>query len=171
MTKDDSFDVVIIGGGPGGYTAAIRASQLGGQVALVENEILGGVCVNRGCIPTKFLLGSADLFETMRKAKNFGILTSDVQVDLPSLMAAKEGAVKRLVKGVEFLLEKNGVKAYSGFGSVPEAGSVAIRDVERKSIVLRSKNTIIATGSEPLRPAIPGIEGENILTSDEALNV
>ncbi|MCZ6725662.1 MAG: dihydrolipoyl dehydrogenase [Thaumarchaeota archaeon] len=171
MINDDSFDVVVVGGGPGGYSAAIRASQLGGRVALIENDTVGGVCTNRGCIPTKFLLGSAELLESIRKAKNFGITVSDPQVDLPAMIAAKEGVVKRLVKGIEFLLSKNRVKLYSGFGSISDPGSVRVAGNDGLSIILRAKNTILATGSESLRPPIEGMDGEGILTSDEVLKV
>lgn len=171
MVYDDSFDVVVIGGGPGGYSAAIRASQLGGRVALIENDTLGGVCTNRGCIPTKFLLGSAELLESIKKAKNFGIMISDPHVDFPAMIAAKEGVVKRLVKGIEFLLSKNGIKQYSGFGSISDPGSVKVEGNDGLLLVLRSKNTILATGSEAIRPAIPGIDGEGILTSSEVLKV
>jgi len=171
MINDDSFDVVVVGGGPGGYSAAIRASQLGGRVALIENDTVGGVCTNRGCIPTKFLLGSAELLESIRKAKNFGIAVSDPQVDLPAMIAAKEGVVKRLVKGIEFLLSKNGVKLYSGFGSIPDLGSVMVAGNDGSSIILRTKNTILATGSESIRPSIQGMDGEGVLTSDEVLKV
>ena len=171
MINDDSFDVVVVGGGPGGYSAAIRASQLGGRVALIENDTVGGVCTNRGCIPTKFLLGSAELLESIRKAKNFGITVSNPQVDLPAMMAAKEGVVKRLVKGIEFLLSKNRVKLYSGFGSISDPGSVRVAGNDGLSIILRAKNTILATGSESLRPPIEGMDGEGILTSDEVLKV
>ena len=171
MVYDDSFDVVVIGGGPGGYSAAIRASQLGGRVALIENDTLGGVCTNRGCIPTKFLLGSAELLESIKKAKNFGIMISDPHVDFPAMIAAKEGVVKRLVKGIEFLLSKNGIKQYSGFGSISDPGSVKVEGNDGLLLVLRSKNTILATGSEAIRPAIPGIDGKGILTSSEVLNV
>ncbi len=171
MIYDDSFDVVVIGGGPGGYSAAIRASQLGGRVALIENDTLGGVCTNKGCIPTKFLLGSAELLESIRKAKNFGITVSDPQVDLPAMIAAEEGVVKRLVKGIEFLLSKNGIKQYSGFGSISDPGSVKVEGNDGLSILLGSKNTILATGSEGIRPSIPGIDGEGILTTDEVLKI
>ena len=171
MIYDDSFDVVVIGGGPGGYSAAIRASQLGGRVALIENDTLGGVCTNRGCIPTKFLLGSAELLESIRKAKNFGIMVSDPQLDLPAMIAAEEGVVKRLVKGIEFLLSKNGIKQYSGFGSISDPGSVTVEGNDGLSIVLGSKNIILATGSEAIRPSIPGIDGEGILTTDEVLKI
>lgn len=169
MIYDDSFDVVIIGGGPGGYSAAIRASQLGGKVALIESDTLGGVCINRGCIPTKFLLCSAELLESIRKAKNFGIMVSDIQVDLPAMIAAEEGVVKRLVKGVEFLLSKNGIRQYDGFGSISSPGSVAVEGKDGLSLFLRGKNTIIASGSEAIRPSIPGMDLEGILTSDEVL--
>lgn len=171
MINDDSFDVVVIGGGPGGYSAAIRASQLGGRVALIESDALGGVCTNSGCIPTKFLLGSAELFDSIKKAKNFGIMVTDPHVDLPAMIAAKEGVVRRLVKGIEFLLSKNGIKQYHGFGSISDLGSVKVEGNDGLPIILRSKNTILATGSDAIRPAIPGIDGERILTSSEVLKL
>ena len=107
-------DIVIIGGGPGGYVAAIRAAQLGGKVTLVEKEELGGTCLNWGCIPTKALLRGVELLETLAAGKDFGIQVGEVSVDFPRLMARKDRAVKTLVSGVAGLMKANGIEVIKG---------------------------------------------------------
>src|ERR687885_1848343 len=103
------FDLVVVGGGPGGYPAAIRAAQLGLRTALVEKERPGGVCLNWGCIPTKAMLRSADVFETMQHSTEYGVLADNVRLDYPAVVKRKEGVVKTLTDGVAALLKANGV--------------------------------------------------------------
>jgi dihydrolipoamide dehydrogenase len=161
----DKFDVVVVGGGPGGYVAAIRAAQLGAKVALIEKNKVGGVCLNRGCIPTKALLTCVSLFENFQKADSFGITAKEVSIDLGKVVARKNKIVARLVKGVEFLLEKNGVEIIYGEGIVKEPHLIKVGNRE-----VHSRATILATGSSPA--CLPGVsfDGEKFLSSDDILN-
>ena len=151
----DKFDVAVIGGGPGGYVAAIRAAQLGAKVALIEKDKVGGACLNRGCIPTKALLACTSLFEKFQKAETFGISAKDVSIDLGKVVERKDRIVAKIVKGVGFLLEKNGVEIIHGVGKVGD---------------IPARATILATGSTPA--CIPGVsfDGEKFLSSDDILN-
>src|SRR5919108_902202 len=121
-------DVVIIGGGPGGYVAAIRAAQLGMQVALVERDTLGGVCLNWGCIPTKALLRNAELYHLMRRGAEFGLLCDNLRVDFGTVIARSRQVADRLAQGVEFLMRKNQIRVFRGLGCLAEAGVVAVQD-------------------------------------------
>ena len=168
---DKTYDVVIIGGGPGGYVAAIRAAQLGMKVACVEKRgDLGGTCLNIGCIPSKALLHSSELYaETQHSLAENGIEVGDVQLDLAKMMARKDKVVRDLTKGVEFLFKKNKVDYIRGAGSIPRPGEVAVELLDGGSEVLKAGNIIIATGSRPM--SLPGIEidEERIVTSTGAL--
>src|SRR5207302_6784869 len=114
MAEQSTFDVVIVGGGPGGYPAAIRAAQYGLRVALIEKERPGGVCLNWGCIPTKAMLRSADVFETIQHSADFGILADNVRLDYPAVLKRKDTIVKNLTDGVGQLLKANGVTVFNG---------------------------------------------------------
>jgi dihydrolipoamide dehydrogenase len=142
------YDVVIIGGGPGGYVAGIRAAQLGLKTALVEKWKLGGVCLNVGCIPTKALLHVAHIYHTAKNGERFGI-RGNLSLDISSLNKWKEGVVDKLVKGVEFLLKNQKVDIYFGEGIVERPGEVKVK-TDRGLEVLEAKNIIIATGSRIL---------------------
>lgn len=157
------WDVAIIGGGPGGYTAAIRTAQLGGEVVLVEKDELGGVCATRGCIPTKTLLKSALLLDRIKNAEQFGIQTTH-SVDFKSMVNRKDAVVKRVVKGTEYLMRKNGVEVTRGEGKIAGAN-----EVEVDGRTLKARSIIIATGSSPVVLPIPG--GDSAMTSDEALRL
>ncbi len=167
-----SFDLIVIGGGPGGYVAAIKAAQAGKNVALVEKEAVGGVCLNWGCIPTKAMLKSAKVYQTIRNAKSYGFtLDQDsLKVDFPSIIKRKNRAVKKLTGGVGYLLKKNGVKVFDGFASVKDANTVEVNDE-----TLETKNLIIATGASPAVPPIDGLKQQldagNVLTSKEILDI
>ncbi|MFH1387297.1 MAG: FAD-dependent oxidoreductase, partial [bacterium] len=106
----DKFDVVVLGGGPGGYVAAIRAAQLGAKVALIEKDKLGGTCLNRGCIPTKSLIASINLFEKLSKADKFGITVNEPTINLSKVIDRKNEIVSKLIKGLDFLIQKNGIE-------------------------------------------------------------
>ena len=164
----DSYDVVIIGGGPGGYNCAIRAGQLGLKVACVEkDEKLGGTCLNVGCIPSKALLHASEYYEAAQKDfAGMGIMVKDLKLDLTAMMKQKADAVDGLTKGVEFLLKKNKVEHIHGFGKIKGPGEV---EVDGK--VLKTKHIVIATGSEP--STLPGIEidEERIVTNTGALSL
>src|ERR671928_1043735 len=114
MAEQSAFDVVVVGGGPGGYPAAIRAAQYGMRVALIEKERLGGVCLNWGCIPTKAMLRSADVLETLQHSADFGILADNVRLDYPAVLKRKDSIVKTLTDGVGQLLKANGVTLFNG---------------------------------------------------------
>jgi dihydrolipoamide dehydrogenase len=164
------FDVVIIGGGPGGYVAAIRGAQLGAKVAVVEKDSVGGTCLNRGCIPTKALYYSAKTLKAVRHASEFGVSVKDVAFDLSRAVERKEGIVKKLVNGVEQLLKGNGVELVRGTAFVESAGKVSVKTTEGAE-ELGGKSIIVATGSEPAMIPAFNIDGQNVLTSTEALNL
>src|SRR5215469_1011882 len=144
------YDVVIIGGGPGGYNAAIRAGQLGLKVACVEKRAtLGGTCLNVGCIPSKALLHASELYEMAGKEfATFGIEVTP-KLNLPAMMAQKDASVSQLTKGVEFLFRKNKVDWVKGAGRIAGAGKVEVTGADGTMTTLNAKNIVIATGSEP----------------------
>ncbi|MBD2869575.1 dihydrolipoyl dehydrogenase [Paenibacillus arenilitoris] len=171
-------DVAVLGGGPGGYTAAIRAAQLGKKVAIIEMDKLGGTCLHKGCIPSKSLLRSAEVYATLLEAGSFGIQVNEgaIALDFDKVQARKEQTVEQLHRGLQSLMKKNGIQIIHGKGRIigpsifsPRSGSVAVElpDGEMESVV--STNLIIATGSTPR--TLPGLtpDGEYVLTSDEAL--
>ncbi|HET9050864.1 MAG TPA: dihydrolipoyl dehydrogenase [Candidatus Dormibacteraeota bacterium] len=163
----DQYDVAILGGGSGGYVAAIRAAQLGMRVAVVEEDKVGGTCLHRGCIPTKALLQSAALLDQVRHGGRFGVNASEVTYDHAAASRTKEDVVRRLHRGVEFLLRKNGVDTYAGRGRLEGAGQVAVSTGGE----LAARHVVVATGSRPA--SLPGldVDGRWVLTSDEALTL
>lgn len=149
-----NYDVVIVGGGPGGYVAAIKAGQKQLKVALIEAEVVGGVCLNHGCIPTKTLLKSAKVYQTIKQAKAFGItVDGEISYNWAEMMKRKNGVVRRLTTGVAGLLKKNGVDVYQGFGEVIDPETVKVNDE-----TLKAKHLIIATGASPIVPPITGLK-------------
>ena len=169
----ETYDVVIIGGGPGGYNCAIRAGQLGLKVACIETRgKLGGTCLNVGCIPSKALLHASHLFHSAQhEFAALGIKTGKVELDLPQMMAQKEEAVEGLTKGIEFLFKKNKVEYVKGRGKIAGKGKVEVALAEGGTRVLETKNIVIATGSEPA--SLPGIEidEERIVSNVGALSL
>ncbi|TRO96020.1 dihydrolipoyl dehydrogenase [Glycocaulis profundi] len=167
----DQYDVVIIGGGPGGYNCAIRAGQLGLKTALVEKrQTLGGTCLNVGCIPSKALLHASELYEEAEKNfKGLGIEIGDLSLNLQQMLAQKDDAVKGLTDGVKFLMKKNKVDVHHGWGSIAGKGKVSVKDEDGKTTELSAKNIVIATGSE-VTP-LPGVEidEERVVSSTGAL--
>ncbi len=164
------FDLVVLGGGPGGYVAAIRASQLGLRVALIEKEGLGGTCTHKGCIPTKALLRSAEIYRLARAGEEFGIRADNIRFDLRAAMARKDRIVSRLAKGIESLLALNGIELFRGEGRLRPGGVVEVKGEGAPSEV-RFEKLIIATGSSPLWLPIPGAQSSGVITSDEALKL
>ncbi len=161
-----NYDVVVIGAGPGGYVAAIRAAQRGAKTAVVERKHLGGVCLNVGCIPTKTLIHTAELFHKVQHAEEFGLIVKDVKLDIKKLLKRKEKVVGINTGGIEALFKANGIDTYIGEAAIPAAGVVTVNQEE-----LHTKNIIIATGG---RPAIlPGLEfdGKVVIGSTEALKM
>lgn len=166
----ESFDVVVIGGGPGGYIAAIRASQLGLKTACIEARgALGGTCLNVGCIPSKALLESSEVFVKVKEAAKWGISVTGAKVDLPVMLKRKEDIVGQLTKGVEGLFKKNKVTYYKGYGSFKSKTEIAIKSSDGKEETISAKNTIIATGSTPIEIPIAKFDGNVIVSSTEAL--
>lgn len=161
-------NITIIGGGPGGYVAAIRAAQLGAQVTLIEKDILGGTCLNRGCIPTKALLQSADILTEIRNAAAFGISAEKVSLDFSAVTKRKEAVVKQLVAGVTSLMRKNNINIIKGVGTLIDAKTVGILGESDK---ISADSIIIATGSKPSTVPIKGIDEPGVITSDEALTM
>ena len=148
-----NYDVVIIGGGPGGYVAAIKAGQSGLKTALIEKEVVGGICLNHGCIPTKALLKSAKVYQQFLHAKSYGLTVGNVGFDWQAILDRKNVVVKKLTTGVGFLLKKNGVDVYQGLGVVKDKNTV---EVNKET--LKTKNLILATGASPIVPPIPGLK-------------
>ena len=169
----DTYDVVIIGGGPGGYNCAIRAGQLGLKVACIEMRgKLGGTCLNVGCIPSKALLHTSHLFSAAQNEfAGLGIKTGKVELDLAQMMSQKDEAVEGLTKGIEFLFKKNKVDYIKGKGKIAGKGKVEVTDADGKTSVLETKNIVIATGSEPA--TLPGIEidEERVVSNTGALSL
>ena len=165
------YDVIVIGGGPGGYVAAIRAAQLGAKVLLVEKDKVGGTCLNHGCIPTKAIIASIKLFEKIQKADSFGISCPTPTIDLANVIERKDQIVAKLIKGVETLLQKNGVEVIQGEGKVVEPGKIEIKNTEHGTQNTESRKIILATGSSPA--SIPSVQfdGKQFLTSDDILNL
>ena len=164
-------DVVIIGGGPGGYVAAIKAAHLGLKAVLIEKDKLGGVCLNRGCIPTKALVSTAEVLNHLQRAGEFGIQVKDYSIDFPAIMKRKDLITRRLSSGVEQLMKANQVRVVKGEGQIIEPGKVEITDTTGQKEVIKTKNIIIATGSKVMKLPIPGIDSGGVITSDEALSL
>jgi len=164
------FDIVIIGAGPGGYVAAIRAAQLGAKVALVERDKVGGTCLNRGCIPTKALYYSARALTSARHAGDFGVQLGEIKFDVGRAIDRKDEIVKKLVGGVEQLLKGNGVEVLRGDGVIESAGKVTVKKAEGAETI-GCKSIIVSTGSEPAMIPAFNIDGKNVITSTEALSL
>ena len=158
------YDLVVVGGGPGGYAAAIRASQLGLRTALVERDAVGGTCLNRGCIPTKTLLHSAHLYREMLTCQSFGLQAEGVRFDYGAMSARKDEVTGQLRSGVEGLLKGNKVELLRGSAQVEEPGKVRVGEE-----VLESRHILIATGAVPAKPPVPGLDLPGVVTSDELL--
>ena len=166
----NEYDVVILGAGPGGYVAAIRAAQLDLKVAIVEKEALGGVCLNIGCIPSKALLKNAEVAHTLQKrAKEFGFSFDNLQLDYGVAFKNSRRVSQRLVKGVGFLMKKNKIDVHEGTGTLTGANGMHIDLNDGSGIDLQAKNIIVATGGSP--SSIPGVEidGEQVITYKEAI--
>ncbi len=166
---EDNYNVVVIGGGPAGYVAAIRAAQLGARVAIVEKGEFGGTCLNVGCIPTKAYLKNAEIIEHIREASSRGILidSTQIKVDMVKVQEFKNGVVKKLTSGVEALLKSNGVDIYKGVGKINKNKDVVVND----SQIIKADKIILAGGSKASKINIPGIESDKVLTSDDLLAI
>jgi dihydrolipoamide dehydrogenase len=175
----ENYDLVVLGAGPGGYVAAIRAAQLGMKVAVVEKEKVGGICLHKGCIPSKTLLRSAELYHQMKEGESYGIQVGEVKLDLSLVQKRKNRIVDTLHKGVQTLLKKNGVDVYEGYGRIlgpsifsPMPGTISVEKADGSDTeMLVPRFVLIATGSRPR--TLPGLEfdGTHILSSDHALEL
>jgi dihydrolipoamide dehydrogenase len=165
------YDICVIGAGPGGYVAAIRAAQLGKKVAVIERAKAGGICTSWGCIPSKTLLHAAGILKTLRHAGEFGVTTGEIKVDTDKLRAKKDRVIDRLVKGVEFLLKKNGVVWIAGQARLAGHNTIVVTGADGKSAMIDAGSIIIATGARPIE--LPNLkpDGETIITYFEALEV
>ncbi len=175
MDQQKIYDLLFIGAGPGGYVAAIRARQLGLSVAVVEKDNVGGTCLNRGCIPSKAFLRSAELYRNTLAGESYGIIAEAVSLDFEKVKERKRKVVAQLGKGIDFLFKNNQVDYYPGHGQIAgDADGIKLVEVvsaNGEKLSLRGKNLIIATGSRPrLLPGIK-IDGKQILTSDEAFEM
>jgi len=173
LANGEIFDVTFIGSGPGGYVAAIRAAQMGLKTAVVERDPrgCGGTCLQRGCIPTKALLHTADLFEDLKNGKEYGIVADNIGLDFNIVMSRKQRIVTRLSKGIEsYLFKKNNITLFKGHGRLEGAKAVIVKG-EAGETRVDTKNVVVATGSRPR--SLPGItpDGKSILTSDEILEI
>ncbi|MBI5692510.1 MAG: dihydrolipoyl dehydrogenase [Verrucomicrobia bacterium] len=169
MAETMEYDLIVIGGGPAGYAGAIRAGQLGKKVACIELERAGGTCLNWGCIPTKALLKSAELYRSLHKLEAFGLSAKDTGFDFGRVMDRSRQVAGQMAKGVEFLFRKNKVDYFVGRGMVTVPGMVEITEGAHKGKFFKTKNVLLATGCRPRRlPDVP-VDGQRVMTSREAL--
>ena len=170
MAKE--FDVCVIGSGPGGYVAAIRASQLGFKTAIVEKRHLGGVCLNIGCIPTKALLRSAEVYESIEHASDYGVTVKDFSADFGGMVKRSRNVANKMSKGVQFLMKANKIEVFMGAGSFKSKSELEVKDESGKvKETLKAKNFIVATGARPREiPSIP-IDGKMVIDSERAMQM
>ena len=166
-----SYNLIVIGSGPGGYVAAIRASQLGMKVAIVEKESLGGICLNWGCIPTKALLKSAQVFDYVNHSENYGIKISKSSVDFDSIISRSRGVADGMSKGVNFLMKKNKIDILNGFGKIISKNEVEVTTEENKKEIHKSDNIIIATGGRSRELPNLKIDNEKVIEYRKAMTL
>src|SRR5690606_18067195 len=169
--EQTSCDVLVVGAGPGGYVAAIRAAQLGLEVVCVEKESLGGVCLNWGCIPTKALLRSAEVLELARRAGEFGVKVGEVEADFPAIVARSRGVAAKISKGVAYLFKKHKVRHVSGTARLLGAGKVEVKGGDGGRRVFTAREIVLATGARAR--TLPGLEldGEHLIAYREAMTL
>lgn len=169
--SEKRFDIVFLGAGPGGYVAAIRATQLGFNVAVIEKDQVGGTCLQRGCIPSKSLLRSAELYRNAKESDDFGIEINDVKLNFTKVQARKQKVVEQLTQGIEFLFKKNKISLFKGFGYIKDSSRIEVTYQSGESEVVTANKIVIATGSRP--KSLPGItiDEKYILSSDGALEL
>ncbi|HLG64937.1 MAG TPA: dihydrolipoyl dehydrogenase [Ktedonosporobacter sp.] len=169
---NNHYNVAVIGAGPGGYVAAIRAAQLGAKVAIVEKQYLGGTCLNVGCIPSKAMLHIAEVMHSMEALEELGIhLPQPPTFDMAKAVVFKDKVVKRMTGGVGVLMKGNGVDIYDGLGSVDASRTVTVKKNDGTDQQFSADKIILATGSVPLMPPMPGIDGQNVMNSDTCWNL
>src|SRR5947207_3883111 len=167
---DDAFDVAVVGSGPGGYVAAIRAAQLELRAAIIEKNYLGGTCLNVGCIPTKAMLSSVEALSIARRGKDFGFTAGEVTPDYPAIVKRRDRVVEQLRSGVQALMKANRITVFHGHGQLRGGGRVQVRsDGEEQEV--EARNVLIATGDVPAPPPIPGMGLEGVVNSDQLLQL
>ena len=164
----DTFDMIVLGSGPGGYVAAIRGAQLGLKVAIVERENLGGICLNWGCIPTKALLRSAEVYHQMQHAKNYGLAADNVRADIGAVVARSRGVAKQLNQGVTHLMKKNKITVFMGTGTLKGPGTLEVTG-DKGTEVLTAKNIVIATGARARDLPFAKADGNRVWTYRHAM--
>src|SRR5512134_469053 len=161
----ENFDVVVIGAGPGGYVAAIRAAQLKQKVAIVDKQWLGGVCINVGCIPSKSLLKNADVAHTLReRGKDFGFSFENLKMDFGVAVKRSRQVSDRLVKGVGFLMKKNSITVFMGEARLTGPTAISVKGNDGKTTELSAKNIIVATGASTAVPSAWKVDGQKVVT-------
>ncbi|RLC67812.1 MAG: dihydrolipoyl dehydrogenase, partial [Chloroflexi bacterium] len=165
----ENRDLIIIGGGPAGYVAAIRTRQLGGSVTLVEEDTVGGTCLNRGCIPMRALVRGVEFLEMPRKARDYGVNLGAAEIDFAKMMARKDTVVRTVTGGVKLLLEGNGVEVIPGKGRLVSPSEVEVVSPDGSTSRITARKVLIATGARAKRPSVPG--GDGVLTTDQALEL
>ena len=164
-----AYDILVLGSGPGGYPAAIRASQLGFKVAIIEKESLGGVCLNWGCIPTKALLKSAQVYEYMKHSDDYGIKSTGVEHDFTAVVKRSRGVADKMSKGVQFLMKKNKIDVVMGYGKIAGKGKIEVTSEDGKKQMVEGKYIIIATGARSRQlPTMP-LDGKKIIGYRDAM--
>ncbi|WP_304340402.1 dihydrolipoyl dehydrogenase [Metaclostridioides mangenotii] len=164
--------LVIVGGGPGGYVAALKASMFDVEVTVIENYKVGGTCLNFGCIPTKSLLASANVLNTVLDANDFGInIDGDISIDYNTIISRKDKVVDQLVKGVEFLLDKRKVDLVNGYGRIIDRNTVEVTKADGDIEIIKGDKIILAQGSKPVIPSMFPYDGKTIITSDDVLSL
>lgn len=163
------YDLIVIGSGPGGYVAAIRASQLGMKVGVVEKAELGGICLNWGCIPTKALLKSANVFEYIKHAKDYGVTVGEAKADIKDMVKRSRDVAAGMSKGIQFLFKKNKIDHIAGFGKLKKGGKIEVTDAEGKKVDYETKHTIIATGGRSRELPSMKFDGKKIIGYREAM--
>ncbi|MFC5733495.1 dihydrolipoyl dehydrogenase [Cytobacillus gottheilii] len=159
------YDLVVIGGGPGGYVSALHAAETGKKIALIEADFVGGTCLNRGCIPSKTYLKHSEVIEQIKKAKEWGIETESLTFSFPKLKKRKDDVIQRLRRGISYLLKEGKIDVYQGYGYIQPNGSVRVQETENEKN-LQAEKIIVATGSMPAVPPIEGLSEVSYETSD-----
>ena len=164
--------IAIIGGGPGGYVAAIKAAMLGTDVTVIEKRRVGGTCLNVGCIPTKALLASSSMLNNIKEAKSFGInIDGEINIDFSSIMSRKDKIVNQLINGIEFLFEKRGINLINGFGKLIDKNNIEVTMEDGSKEIVNADRIILANGSVPVIPEMFPYDGKTVITSDELLSL
>ncbi|MGO1724046.1 MAG: FAD-dependent oxidoreductase, partial [Sphingobacterium sp.] len=166
-----NYDIIVIGSGPGGYVAAIRASQLGFKTAIIEREALGGICLNWGCIPTKALLKSAQVFEYLNHAADYGIKVNGGEADFGAIVKRSRGVADGMSKGIQFLMKKNKIDVIMGTAKIKKGGKIEVKDEDGSTKEYSAKHTILSTGARSRElPNLPQ-DGKKIIGYRQAMNL